>query len=698
MNSFTARRLAWSIGIVSILLMLGTIVLNIVDRAEPLPDTVGGRGIPRVIDVVVSLGVTAIGMLITARRPKNVIGWLFIVAGLALALAGFGAAYAIHVLAVDPGALPGGRLMALISTSVQSIPIGLLLFLFLLFPDGHLPSRRWRPVAWLTAADLAVLTAASVAFGVASWSFPFAPIDEPVGGGVREVAVWIFLVAVVIFTVAMVLAFVSVAVRFSRSSGEERLQLKWFVSAAALVAVSAIVGVFYDAPITDVAFSVCLLLLMGAIAVSILRYRLYEIDIIIGKAIVYALLGGFITVIYVLFVVVIGVAIGVTEGLTLIATAVAAIAFQPARERAQRVANRIVYGERATPYEVLSEFSEHLGEAYGGDDVLVRMAKLLAEGTGATNAVVWLKVGPEVRPAARWPTDADVPSPVRLSRGDALELDDLTESMAVRHHAELLGFLSVRKPPKDPLSPVESKLMTDLAGQAGLVLANRRLIEDLRASRQRLVAAQDEERRRIERNLHDGAQQQLVALAVRLKLARSTASRDLAEADAQLEQLERDVADALENLRDLARGIYPPLLADKGLAAAIEAQSRRAAVPVHLEIDGIRRYPQEIEAAVYFCTLEALQNAAKYAEPNEVAVQLHEQEGDLVFTVRDDGRGFDRATTPLGTGLQSMADRLAALEGTLEIRSKPGSGTIVTGRLPVPHAAAPTGHQDRAPT
>ena len=225
--------------------------------------------------------------------------------------------------------------------------------------------------------------------------------------------------------------------------------------------------------------------------------------------------------------------------------------------------------------------------------------------------------------------------------------------------------------------------MADLAAQAGLVLANSKLIEDLRASRQRLVAAQDEERRRLERNLHDGAQQQLVALAIRLKLARTTASKDLVEADRMLEQLEGDVTDALENLRELARGVYPPLLADQGLTAAIDAQSRRSAVPVRVEADGIDRYPQEIETAVYFCTLEALQNAAKYADAGQVTVRLVQDDGELVLSVRDDGRGFDPAVTPLGAGLQNMSDRLAALGGTLIVRSRAGGGTTIEGRIPV---------------
>ncbi|HEV8565017.1 MAG TPA: sensor histidine kinase, partial [Actinomycetota bacterium] len=229
-----------------------------------------------------------------------------------------------------------------------------------------------------------------------------------------------------------------------------------------------------------------------------------------------------------------------------------------------------------------------------------------------------------------------------------------------------------------------------LAAQAGLVLRNARLTEELRArlvelqaSRQRIVAAQDEERRRLERNLHDGAQQQLVALAVKQRLVESLVTRDPDKAAILLGELQSDTASALDNLRDLARGIYPPLLADKGLAAALESQAGKAAVPTTVEPDGIGRYPQEAEAAVYFCSLEALQNVAKYANASRVRIALREEGGTLAFTVEDDGTGFDPTTTPRGAGTQNMADRLSALGGTFEIRSAPGEGTTVLGRVPI---------------
>jgi signal transduction histidine kinase len=220
------------------------------------------------------------------------------------------------------------------------------------------------------------------------------------------------------------------------------------------------------------------------------------------------------------------------------------------------------------------------------------------------------------------------------------------------------------------------------------VLRNVRLIEELRASRQRLVAAQDEERRKLERDLHDGAQQQLVALAVQLKLARTMVERDAAEAGDMLDALQTSASDALEDLRDLARGIYPPLLADKGLAVAIEAQVRRAAVPTTVRGNDVGRYPREVEAAVYFSCLEALNNVAKYAEASSATVSLSQANGTLTFSVADDGVGFDTSKVDHGTGLQGIADRLDAIGGDVLVLSAPGKGTTVTGTVPAEAAPA----------
>jgi signal transduction histidine kinase len=253
----------------------------------------------------------------------------------------------------------------------------------------------------------------------------------------------------------------------------------------------------------------------------------------------------------------------------------------------------------------------------------------------------------------------------------------------VRHQGQLLGALAVTMPATEPLTPVGEKLVRDLAAQAGLVVRNVRLVEDLLASRQRLVAAQDQERRKLERNLHDGAQQQLVALALKQRLAADLVRPDPDQAIAMLADLQQETREALENLRELARGIYPPLLADLGLVAALESRARKSPVPVAIDPDGAGRYPQQVEAAVYFCCLEALQNVAKYAQASTVHIHLADEEGWLTFSVADDGHGYDSSTTAIGSGTQNMTDRLSALGGSLNVRSAPGSGTTVTGRIPI---------------
>jgi signal transduction histidine kinase len=253
-------------------------------------------------------------------------------------------------------------------------------------------------------------------------------------------------------------------------------------------------------------------------------------------------------------------------------------------------------------------------------------------------------------------------------------------SVPVLHQGELLGAISLQMPKDEPLRPAGEQLVADVASQAGLVLSNAGLIEDLRASRQRLVTAQDEARRRLERNIHDGAQQDLVALAIKLKLTATTVNEEPARQ--MLGELQADAVGALKNLRDLARGIYPPLLADLGLAAALSAQASKSTLPVTVEADGIGRYGQDTEAAVYFCCLEALQNIAKYAQASSARICLQAQNGTLRFTVSDDGAGYDARRTPLGSGQRNMADRLAALGGRLEVRSAPGQGTTITAQLP----------------
>ena len=332
---------------------------------------------------------------------------------------------------------------------------------------------------------------------------------------------------------------------------------------------------------------------------------------------------------------------------------------------------------------MLSDFARRIGGTYAAEEVLPQMAQIVAAGTGATKVVIWLRVGDELHPeASSGGNPREGPLPV-----DGQVLPPLPEadiSVPVVHQGELLGAISITMPKHEPLRPAGEQLVTDVASQAGLALANAGLIEDLRASRQRLVTAQDEARRRLERNIHDGAQQDLVALAIKLQLGETTVAADPAQTGPVFGDLKAGAAGALENLRDLARGIYPPLLADLGLAAALNAQASKSPLPVTVEADRIGRFGQDTEAAVYFCCLEALQNTAKYAHATQARICLQAHNGTLQFTVSDDGTGYDARHTPTGSGLRNMADRLAALGGQLEIKSAPSRGTSITGHLPAP--------------
>ena len=455
-------------------------------------------------------------------------------------------------------------------------------------------------------------------------------------------------------------------------------------AAAALLVVATLVpGFLTKLPVVSVLGNLAFVCLFAAIAIAVLKYRLYDIDIVISKAVLYGSLAVFITAVYAALVVGMGTLVGNRHSplLTALAAAVVAVAFQPARQWAGRLASRVVYGRRATPYQVLSDFAQRIGGTYAAEDVLPQMAQIVTAGTGAKKVVVWLRVGDELHPEASSDGNPrEGPLPV-----DGQVLPPLPDSeirVPVVHQGELLGAISITMPKDEPLRPAGQQLVTDVASQAGLALANAGLIEDLRASRQRLVTAQDEARRRLERNIHDGAQQDLVALAIKLQLAETTVAADPAQTGPVFGELKADTAGALENLRDLARGIYPPLLADLGLAAALNAQASKSPLPVLVEADGIGRFGQDTEAAVYFCCLEALQNTAKYAHATQARICLQAHNGILQFTVSDDGTGYDTRHTPMGSGLRNMADRLAALGGQLEVRSAPRQGTTITGHLP----------------
>ena len=369
----------------------------------------------------------------------------------------------------------------------------------------------------------------------------------------------------------------SLWVRLRHASGDLREQIKWFAYAAVIV----VAGIVADAVLTGGSplSAVIVPIIPAATAIAILKYHLYDIDVVISRTLVYGSLALLITAVYVGIAVGIGAAIGSggkpNLALSIVATGIVAVGFQPARERLQTLTNRLVYGRRATPYEVLSQFSSRVAVSYASDDVLPRMARVLAEGTNADIAEVWLGDENGQHCAARFQVESSAAVP---------PTDRHDRSVMVRHHGDVLGALTVTKRRGESLTPIEIKLMDDLANQAGLVLKNvglsadlRARLDDLRASRQRLVAAQDDERRRLERNLHDGAQQHLVAIKVKIGLVEMLTSKDPVRARATIAALKSDADDALETLRDLARGIYPPLLADPVSYTHLDVYKRQPA-------------------------------------------------------------------------------------------------------------------------
>ncbi|HEX9095398.1 MAG TPA: histidine kinase [Candidatus Dormibacteraeota bacterium] len=671
------------------LLGVGTVLrLN-----DPIPIT-SGDAATVLMEIGVAVSYTIVGAFLASRRPANLVGWLLLVIGFGMSLFLLADEYAIHSLLVVPGSLPAGVLVAWVNRGLWTLVwFTLLPLTVVLFPTGRPLSRFWWG-AWAPAG-------AGLVFALGAFFTP-----GPLTGAIRQsldlhvenpVGIAFFtpmhLLQTPLFLVPFLIAGIAVLARWRAARADERQQLKWLTTAAALVPVFLAASLFIvNVPtisepaklvVAVVAFGPIWMGIPSAIAIAILRYRLYEIDIVISRALIYAALAAFITVVYVAIVVGLGAVID-SRGrpnlaLSIVATAIVAVAFQPVRTRVETLANRLVFGYRASPYEALAAFSHRVAGGYANEDVLPRLAEVLAEGTGAILTTVWIRRAGQPFAAATWPP---VEAPLPIGPADRV--------VEVRHQGEALGELTLKKRPGEPLTPVEEKLLNDLAAQAGQLLRNARLTAELqarldeisvqavelRASRQRIVAVQDAERRRLERNIHDGAQQHLVALAVKLRLAATIVKRDPVKAQRLLKELDTQTAEARQTVRDLAQGIYPPALRKGGLVEALRTQAEVTA-------DGIGRYDAEIEAGVYFSCLEALQNATKYAKAAHIRVDLRQQNGTLTFTVIDDGVGFDPGATAIGTGVQNMKDRVASLGGRLLLESQPGKGTTVFGSLPL---------------
>ena len=691
------RRLSWACLAFYVACVLFNMVCQVLDPT--VVDDWGSSGAAANLALVAMTALfLVVGILIIRRQPRNVVGWLLHGTGLAWGLGALTDAYSRLALHVHPS-LPGGAAVEVVNSILWWPPIVMMgCFTILFFPDGHLPSPRWRWLPWVAGADcvLGVVLFSMTPGKVTEVLVPLArnPLDVGIPLHVMQVfeAVLLPLLPITILAAAG-----SLVVRFRRSRGVERVQLKWLMSAVVFMAVTyalALVGsLLYDSgthtplwlsTVENVAlFSFGLIPI--TIGIAITRHGLYGIDALITRALVVGALGVFITAVYVGVVVGIGTLIGQhhpSVWLSVIATALVAVAFQPVRERVTGGVNRLVYGSRATPYEVLSDFASSMTGTYTTAELLPRIAQMVSDFLGGARVQVWLRSGQRLEPEISWPVDQDErpTAPVLMVEPESVTGLTGDRVVPVRHRDELLGAIAITKPSSEPVTPAEEEMLEQVASQTGLVLRNLRLVDDLQSSRQRLVTSQDVQRRRIERDLHDGAQQSLVAIALMLRMATNQSD------PAALSRSATDAADALQSaiaeLRELARGLHPAILTDRGLAPALSALAERCPVPVRLDTQLTRRLPGPVEGALYFVAAESLTNVAKYAHATEVALSVIDRADSVTLEVRDDGVGGADASR--GSGLLGLTDRVAVVDGTFAVHSPPGQGTTIRCVVPVP--------------
>ena len=657
----------------------------------------------RVLVCVLVIGWSAAATFVAVLRPKELLSWIMV----------FGAAVgAVAVIAAGEAARAHPR-AGDARTAILAVAVGLLpaigLHLALGLPRGTL-DRRARRVITIVGYAGAVALAASLDArrpGVAV-------VPVIIAGGVA--------------------ALIGLAGYVRRCRGaatqQERARLQWVAWAVVVAGAISIVAVALDMlvswpqAVAAVAVSSTLLIPLS-LAVGASDQLAVRIDRLLVHSITLTGLVGLVGASYLAIVFGLGHAPSASEknllGLSMLAAAVAALLWVPARERLTDLATRRVYGEGHAPDEVLRTFGSRLTRALPLDELLLQLAESLKATMNLEVAEVWTRAaqgidravsvpdrGPATIPLA--PEEETVVAHAGVSGPAWAQVwlpailvgleEPVLRTAPVTNSGELLGLIVVRRAQGAlPFNDADDLALTELARQVGLALHNvkldsalqesldavRRQANELRASRARIVEATDTERRRIERDLHDGAQQHLVALAVGVRLVRQIADTDPEQAKTMLDQIGLDLQEAVQELRNLAHGIYPPLLMDRGLPDALRAAAGRAALLTSVEAEHIGRYPQQVEAAVYFCCLEALQNAGKHAGPGaEATVTLREVEGALVFEVADTGAGFalDRGTRQ-GHGFVNMSDRVGAFGGSVSVDSAPGKGTRIAGRIPL---------------
>jgi two-component system, NarL family, sensor kinase len=676
MRAGSAARLAWWLCAVALAMMLARLVVIAIlaESGAALPPGFPTPAI-QAIEVIGFLGVPILGGVIAAHRPQNPYGWLWSAAGLILGVSYLAVGYGTYALVVAPGALPGGLAAALVSIVLTFLVLGLLPFVFLLFPNGRLPSGRWRPVAWSAALAGVVYPVLVAVHPGPIYDFPF--VDNPVRftGTTGKLIQWLFVsdfdgVVALAFGLTLLLSVVSLMVRFRRASGQERQQLKWLAAVGVvwlglLVVIGSLFGRsrLWDAVVWAVLASA----MYAAIGIAVLRHRLYDIDLLLSRTLVYGLLtvGG------------VGVYVGVVKstewllregvgwGGSLLATAVIAVGFAPARDRLQRWVDRRLYGDRHDPVRAMARLGERLRDAPSGvpgGDVLAGVLQAVCETLRLPSASLRVEDGVEVAAFGR-PSTA-------------------SEQVSLEHEGQRVGQLVVGvRAGEDALGVADRQVLQVLAAPVAVALHAVLLSQELQRSRERLVATREEERRRLRRDLHDGLGPILTAVTLKADAARSALGSAPDRADGLLAELRGDANQAIGDLRRVIYDLRPAALDELGLLGALSQQVDRfgrqgLSITLHAP-PTLPVLPAAVEVATYRILTEALTNIARHAHAHQVTITVA-IDGELRLEVHDDGT---TSTTNgdgwrPGVGLQSMAERVAEVGGTLHAGPTPTGGRV----------------------
>ena len=677
----TARWLAWTI--VVLYIVLATFGLTLQGLAHT---SYTQTELPALIVLVSLVGVWIVtGALIISRHPQHPVGWLLCAGLIGSAFDMFAAGYAAYDTYVFSGSLPGVELALVWLKLIYLGPLGVVPFtlIILLFPDGKFPSPQWRKVAWTTVGALLIfLPLQAVEPGSVDPTF-LPDRTNPLG---VSVALWAFLKPLMwtaFYTLGLCYgaALVSLIARLRSSRGDVRQQIKWLLFPAGLFGVYLLLFIIGMAKADDsiVVISIALgqLAVAGmviAVAFAIFKYRLYDINLILNRTLVYGTLSVCVVGLYALVVGALGSFFQTQSNfiIALFATGLVAVLFQPLRERLQRGINRLIYGERDDPIEALSRLGMSLETALPPDQVLPALVKTIAN----TLKLPFVGIAIQGQPVAVFG---------QLSKNPV--------AFPLTFQGETAGeLLAGPRSSDESFTPAEMRLLRNLARQAGAAVRNAQLTTDLQNSRQNLVTAREEERLRLRRDLHDGLGPALASVIWQVDGARDLIPTNPSEAVQLLEGSIEQAQAALAGIRRLVYGLRPPALDELGLIGALE-QAARKYPQISIEINIPKQaaglfasLPAAVEVAVYRIVQEALKNAIEHGKARNCLVCLapgkDPADGKLFFTIQDDGLGLPEVVTP-GVGLASMRERAEELGGTFKIHSRRVNGTEIEVCLPL---------------